>query len=104
MNIQHLTPLLAERVMGWGVAADRFLLGNRRWIVRRRFQPTVRIEDAFRLLEKAEPEQCMMGFRGSGTFRVTIRVNGTTVEACEASKPLAISLAVARALKIEVDL
>src|SRR5258707_312791 len=102
MNSQHLTSSLAKRVMGWGVAPARFLLGDRRWIVRRRFQPTERIEDAFRLLEKAAPQCWTMGF-DNGTFWVEVQIGGTTARACNVSKPLAISLAVAGALKIEVD-
>jgi len=53
MTSDVVTARLAERVMGWSVAPDRYLIGNRSWIPRWRFQPLERLEDAFRLLEKA---------------------------------------------------
>jgi hypothetical protein len=37
---EHLAAVLAERVMRWGVGPDRFLLSNRCWLPRWRFQPT----------------------------------------------------------------
>jgi hypothetical protein len=54
---ESLTALLAQKVMGWNVAPDRSLIGNRSWIPRWRFQPTEKLDDAFRLLEKVQPEQ-----------------------------------------------
>src|SRR5260370_30669101 len=98
MKSQHLASSVAKRVMGWGVGPARFLLGDRGWIVRRRFEPTKRIEDAFRLLEKAAPQCWTMGF-DNGTFWVEVQIGGTTARACNDSKPLAISLAVAAAPK-----
>ena len=104
MTIETLTDLLAERVMRWRVTPSRFMTANRDWIKRKKFQPTARIGDAFRLLEKAAPERCEMGFCTSGPFCVEVRIAGTTGRARHLSKPLAITLAVSRALKIEVDL
>jgi hypothetical protein len=103
MNTESLTALLAERVMRWGVAPDRFLVGNRSWIPRWRFQPTEKLEDAFRLLEKATPEHYSMGLDGSGCFCVQVRVGGKLGVAREEPKARAITLAVARALGIEVE-
>jgi hypothetical protein len=56
MTGERLTAILAQRVMGWRVAPDRFLMGNRRWSPRWRFQPTERVKDAYRLLERAAPQ------------------------------------------------
>jgi len=52
MTVDQLNVVFAERIMGWRVAADRFLLGNRSWLARWRFQPCRKLEDAFRLLER----------------------------------------------------
>ena len=35
----QLAAILAERVMGWSVGPDRFMMGDRRWQPRWRFQP-----------------------------------------------------------------
>ena len=103
MTADMLTALLAERVMHWRVAPDRFLIGDRRWLPRWRFQPVERLQDAFSLLEQAAPEEYSMGAGENGNFWVKIRVAGTTGEALEPSKPRAIAYAVARAFGIEVD-
>jgi hypothetical protein len=98
-----LTAALAQRVMGWGVGPDRFLTGNRGWMSRWRFQPTEKLADALRLLEKAAPEEYNMRGDSEGNVRVHIRIGKTTGEACGASKPRAITFAIARALGIEVE-
>jgi hypothetical protein len=103
MTNENLTALLAKRVMGWGVGPDRFLTGNRGWMSRWRFQPTEKLADALRLLEKAAPEEYNMGGDSEGNVWVHIRIGDTTAEACGASKPHAITCAIARALGIEVE-
>ena len=103
VTADQLTTLLAERVMGWGVAPDRFLMSNRKWTPRWRFQPTEKLNDAFRLLDEAAPEQYTMGADGQGVFWVRVRIRGGVGEANGASRPWAISCAVARALGIEVN-
>jgi hypothetical protein len=101
MTVEALTAKLAERVMGWNVAPDRFLVGNRSWIPRWRFQPMERLEDAFRLLEKAQPEHYSMGLDGGGRFAVEVRIGGKLGVARDELKPRAITLAIARALGLE---
>jgi hypothetical protein len=100
---EDLTCVLAQRVMRWGVAPERFLVGKRRWIPRWRFQPTERLEDAFRLLEEAAPRRYTMGRDGQGIFWAQAQIGQETGRAQDLSKPRAITLAVARALKIQVD-
>jgi hypothetical protein len=100
VTTDQLTAILAERVMGWKVAPDRFLTGNRTWMPRWRFDPTRNFDDAFRLLDEVRPESYTMGSDGTGGFRVRVQIAGTAGEACDASRPLAISLALARALGI----
>lgn len=99
---ERLTALLAERIMGWSVAPERFLLGKRRWISRWRFQPTESLDDAFKLLEKAAPQDYSMGDDGQG-FWVRVRIGKAIGEARDRTKPRAITLALARALGLEVD-
>ena len=100
--MDDLTTLLARRVMGWEVAPDRFLLGKRRWLPRWRFQPAERLEDAFRLLERATPQQYTVGRKGQGPFWVQVRIGRATGQARDRSMPRAITLAVASALQIQV--
>ncbi len=98
----RLTAMLAERVMGWSVGPDRFLMKDRRLIPRWRFQPTKCLEDAFRLLEEAAPQEYTMG-SAEGGFSVSVRIADTIGEAVDISKPRAITHVVARALGVEVD-
>jgi len=103
MTNDRLTAILAERVMGWRVSGDRFLMGDRRWAPRWRFQPVKKIGDAMRLLEKAAPETCAMDSDENGIFHVRVRLAGKTGKAHEKSKSRAISYAIARALGLEPD-
>jgi len=54
---EQLTTMLAQRVMGWRDAPGRFMTGGRDWKPPWRFQPTKRLEDAFRLLDAADPAE-----------------------------------------------
>jgi hypothetical protein len=101
MTKETLTTRLAERVMHWRTAPGRFLLGSRQWIPLWRFRPTERLEDAFRVLEEAAPEEYSMGTDAKNGFWVRVRMAGDTGEARGESKPLVISLAIARALHLE---
>jgi hypothetical protein len=87
--------------MGWEVAPDRFLVGKRRWMPHWRFQPTKKLEDAFRLLEQAGPEEYAMGRKGREQFWAWVKIGGTIGEARAGSKPQSITLAVAQALGID---
>lgn len=102
MSEEQLTAILAQRVMCWRVGPDRFLLGQRRWMPRWRFQPTTRLEDAFRLLEQVAPQEYSMGEIEGGGFWVKVRVGDAIGEASESSKPRALTFAIARAVGLEV--
>jgi hypothetical protein len=78
-------------------------MGQRRWQPRWRFQPVKRLEDAFRLLEHAAPQEFNMGAAEDGGFWVKVRVAGISGEAHEPSKQRAITFAIARALGLDVD-
>jgi hypothetical protein len=97
-----LTNMLAQQVLGWSPAPDRFLRGNRRWIPRWRFAPLTNLADAFRLLDAAKPEEFALSGSGNGEFWVRVRLPGGYGEARDTSKPRAIAYAVARAIGIEL--
>jgi hypothetical protein len=82
---------------------DRYLTGNRGGIAKWRFQPTARLEDAFRLLDAASPTNYTIGKDHQGEFSARVEIGGATGEATAKSKPAAITLAVARAVGIELN-
>jgi hypothetical protein len=102
MTTERLTTLLAERILGWKVGPDRFTMGRRQWLPRWRFQPVQRMEDAFRVLERAAPQEYAMGAAENGGFWARVRIGGVTGEARESSQARAITFAIARAIGLEV--
>ena len=103
MTSDHLTALLAACVMGWGVGPDRFLMGNRGWLPRWRFQPTERVDDAYRLLERAAPQEYSMDRAQDGRFWVKVCIAGATGEAQESTQARAVTFAVARAIGLDPE-
>ena len=103
MTSAKLTAILAERVMGWGVGPGRFLTGHRCWMPRWRFQPVEKLEDAFRLLEQAMPQEYSICGDDKGNIHVQVRIAGTSGEARGTSKPLVLTYAIARAVGVEVE-
>ena len=102
MSPDSLTALLAERVMHWSVAPDRFLLGNRQWITRRRFQPLSDVRDAFRLLRKLTSVFSLS--RGEdGMFTAAVMIGDRAGCASGESEAAAITYAVARAIGLEPE-
>jgi hypothetical protein len=103
MTSENLAALLAKRVMGWGVGPDRFLLSGRGWMPRWRFQPTENLDDAFKLLDKAAPDEFVLASDGKG-YSVRVRIGAITGESRDLSRPRAITMALALALGLEVTL
>ena len=101
MTNDQLTAILAQRIMGWRVAPDRFLLGNRQWITRARFQPMSRIQDAFRLLQRSA-SNLSLRMAADGTFTAVVRIGNRTGSASGHADASTITLAIARAVGIEV--
>src|SRR5579864_188052 len=101
MTHDQLTAILAERVMGWTVGPDRFMMGNRGWMPRWRFQPADKLDDAFRLLQEAAPQAYSICSDNNGSIHVQVRINGSVGEARGTSMPGAVTYAVARAVGIE---
>jgi hypothetical protein len=102
MTLDQLTAVLAERVMGWTVGPERFLMGNGKWLSRWKFQPAEKVEDALRLLESAAPQEFAIQGDQTGITRVRVRIAGAVGETAEVSLPLAITHAVARAIGIQI--
>jgi hypothetical protein len=103
MNASQLTDQLAEKFMHWSVCPDRYLTGNRGWIAKWRFEPTEKLEDAFRLLDATAPTHYAVGKDHEGKFWARVEIAGETGAATAKSKPAAITLAVARAVGIVID-
>ena len=103
MTAPKLTALLAERVMGWTVHPGRYLMENRRWIPAWRFQPTTKIEDAFRLLDAAAPDEYCIHLRRGGRVFVRVQIGGIVGEASDTSRAHAITHAVARAVGLDPE-
>jgi len=103
MTDESITAALAERVMGWAVRPDRFVMHNRGWMPRWRFQPTEKLIDAFRLLEQAAPQEYSICGDHEGGVYVKVRIDGAKGDARGTSKPLTITYAIARAVGIEVE-
>jgi len=53
MTSERLTAVLAEQVMKWRLAPERFLTGPRQWIPRYRFRPLSNVDDALKLVNAA---------------------------------------------------
>ena len=100
MTNEHLTGKLAEQVMGWRIAPDRYLKRGRGWIRKWRFAPFTRIEDAFDLLDRAASDYTLTS-NAVGAFTAEVRVNGKVGRASGANKATTISLAISRALGLE---
>jgi len=96
----QLTAILAERVMGWRAAPDRFIKPGRSWTPRSRFKPFVRLEDAFLLLDRGGCA-CLLSITSNGVFTAEVHVGGRTGKASGEPKARAITVAICRALGIE---
>lgn len=101
MAPENLTAVLAERCMGWKAAPDRFMKSGRSWIPRWRFQPLVDLADAFRLLDQVANRYTLTSDRRR-PFSVEVQVGTRCGKASSKNKARAITLAVARALGLEV--
>jgi hypothetical protein len=97
---ERIAAILAERVLGWRVGPERFLLGNRQWITRSQFRPFDRVQDAFRLLRKASIAFSLTKTTDGG-FTATVRVGDLTGTASGRAEAATITLAIARVVGLE---
>ena len=101
LSVQRATDQLATRVMGWRTAPDRFIKSNRSWIPRWRFQPFAELADAFQILDRAA-RHYTLSYDGR-TFTADVQTDTGRGVCSGEHKPKAITLALARALGLEVD-
>jgi hypothetical protein len=101
MNDDQLTAHLAECVMKWRVTPDRFIKSGRTWIPKWRFQPLMDLNDAFRLLDHAADRYSLTEDR-QGIFGANVQISGHRGKAAGEPKARTITIAVARALGLEV--
>ena len=97
---KQLTDVLAERVMGWRLAPGRYIKSGRGWIPRWRFQPLVRIENAFELLDASTSSYRLEALQ-DGTFTAEVRVGSRIGKAFGQSMSRTTTIALARALRLE---
>jgi hypothetical protein len=101
MTAEQLTAILAERVMGWRVAPDRFMTAGRGWLPRWRFQPFAKLDDAFRLLDTAGAKYVLEA-DSNGRFTARVSIGDRTGAASGPSKSATITKAVAEAIGVSV--
>jgi hypothetical protein len=101
MTNDQLTAMLVERILGWRACRDRFIKSGREWIPKWRFNPFIRLDDAFLLLERTGGTY-LLTIDPNGIFTAEVRVGDQTGKSAGDPKASAITLAIARALAIEV--
>ncbi len=101
MTKDNLTAILAERVMGWTIGPDRYMKGNRGWMPRWRFQPVLKLDDAFMLLDKAADTYTLSADK-EGVFHAEVRIGDAIGKASGEPKARVIALALVIALGIDV--
>jgi hypothetical protein len=99
----QLTAVLAERIMRWRVAPERFPKADRKWTPRWHFQPLRRMDHALQLLEKAGGRYTFTRKAG-GAFTADVFVGDRAGSASGKSEAATLTVALARALGIEPDL
>ena len=102
MTDDRLTDELVSQVLGWRLAPGRFIKARRSWIARWRFAPLERLDDAFELLDRASRDYTLTSIEGA--FTAEVRVGDRIGSASGGPKARTITLAVARALGIELSL
>jgi|HubBroStandDraft_1064217.scaffolds.fasta_scaffold83683_2 hypothetical protein len=98
---QGLTDELARRVMHWKPGLGRFLKSGRQWISRWRFQPLSNIDHAFQLLN-AGAGSLVLRTAKDGSYLAQVKLEQRTGCASSPSVATSISVAMARALGLDV--
>lgn len=93
---------LAHRVLGWSAGPDRFRTLGRAWIPRWRFSPLTEIKDAVFLLDHVATRYSIR-MEPDRQFWVDVEIKGRTGMSVGGSQARAITVAIARALGLEVD-
>jgi hypothetical protein len=96
--------MLVQRIFSWKARRDRFMTGeDRGWVKRAAFQPTKSLDAAFRLLAAVKPVDYELRRSGTGPCTAKVTLKAAAGAATSPSMPLAICLALARSLNIEVE-
>jgi hypothetical protein len=98
---ERLADELVARALGWRPAPDRYVKASRGWVPRSKFRPLVDVRDAFRLLDAVTADYSLVTTPG-GVFAAQVRLGGRTGKAAGEPKARAISLALARAMGLDV--
>lgn len=101
MSDDELTAHLAEFVMGWKRAPDRFIKPGRSWIPRWRFRPLEELADAFQLLDQAADHFRLTCDRNR-VFTAEVQIGHHRGKASANQVARTITTAVARALGLTV--
>jgi hypothetical protein len=96
----RLTEDLARLVMGLRSTPDRYLKPGRSWLPKWRFAPLERLEDAFQLLRAAN--QYTLSSDQNRVFTAEIQIGRRTGQASGEPKARTITIAVGRALGLEI--
>jgi hypothetical protein len=78
-------------------------LGSRKWTPIWRFQPCQIFEHAVQLLDAARPTTYSLGADQTGFSWAKVNIDGAVGECRDRSRARAVTIAVARAVGIEVD-
>src|ERR1035438_3450285 len=101
MNDDRLTETLVAQVLGWKVAPGRFIKSGRAWTPSWKFAPLTNLEHAFKLLDNAASSYRVAKNAG-GSFDAEVRLGVRTGKASGQAKARTITLALARALGLEL--
>lgn len=101
VNDRQLTDELARLVMSWGVHPDRYVKSGRAWSPKWRFRPLVELADALQLLNQAANRYSLTKDR-HGIFSASVQIAGGWGKATGELQARTITIAVARALGLEV--
>ncbi len=102
MNDERLTDELACRVLGWRAAPGRFIKSGRSWTPRHRFAPLTRLDDAFQLLDRIATAYTLSTVKND-RFTAEVQVGAHAGKASGEPKARTVTIALARALGLEVD-
>jgi hypothetical protein len=95
---RQLADALAERVLGWRPAPDRYIKSGRSWITRSRFRPLTDIRDALRLADALTKDYSLLA--NPGGFTAEVRHSGRIGRATARNQTRAVSLAVGKVIGI----
>ena len=102
MTKELLADELVTRVMGWKTTPDRFIKSGRNWLPKWRFSPLTCLDDTFQLLNRARSTYAFTK-NSLGTVTAQVSVGDRAGSASGRSEAVTISVALARALGIQVD-